>query len=374
MQLSLLEPFFTGSHAAWAQGWQAHSRHELRLHTLPGRYWKWRMYGGAVSLAKAWLADPPRADLLLATDMLDLNTFLSLTRRQTEGLPVVLYWHENQLTYPWSPKDPDLAARRDRHYAFTNYRSALAADALWFNSAYHQESFLSALPDFLRTFPDWQELDLLPGLAEKSQVMPLGLDLQALQVAPKPLPPGPPVLLWNHRWEYDKAPEAFFRVLFQLAEEGLPFRLVVLGESYRQQPPIFAEARERLQAQLLHWGYVENRAEYAAWLRAVDLLPVTAMHDFFGASVVEAIAAGVWPLLPRRLAYPEHLPPALAEDCLYETETDLLHRLRLFLRESVPLAPAALRQHVMAYDWQEMAPRYDLAAKKLVKPAQKRLT
>ena len=33
----------------------------------------------------------------------------------------------------------------------------------------------------------------------------------------------------------------------------------------------------------------------------------TADHEFFGISVVEAIAAGAYPLLPRRLAYPEIL-------------------------------------------------------------------
>ncbi len=38
-----------------------------------------------------------------------------------------------------------------------------------------------------------------------------------------------------------------------------------------------------------------------------DVIVSTAEHEFFGISVVEAIAAGAYPLLPRRLSYPEIL-------------------------------------------------------------------
>lgn len=329
----MVEPFWAGSHQQWAEGLMQHSRHDFRVLQLPGRYWKWRMHGGAVELVQEFLANPSKPAVILASDMLDLGTFLALTRAWTHDVPVVLYFHENQLTYPWSPSDQDPAQQRDRHYAWINYQSALAADQLWFNSAYHRDSFLSALPEFLKGFPDYPTTDSLPGLEAKSQVMPLGLTLpEKRELRP---PNDPPVMLWNHRWEYDKGPEAFFRTLFQLVEEEVAFQLVVLGESYRKQPPIFQEANKRLADHLLHWGFVKDRKTYWEWVHQADVLPVTTQHDFFGISVVEAIAAGVYPLLPNRLAYPEHIPQAYEEAHLYEGETELLARLREFLQAPV---------------------------------------
>ncbi|RIK20256.1 MAG: DUF3524 domain-containing protein, partial [Anaerolineae bacterium] len=128
MQILLLSPYHGGSHRAWAEGYQANSAHKLSLLTLPAHFWKWRMHGGAVTLARFWLdtLSEKLPDLILATDLLDLTTFLALTRHKTADVPVALYMHENQLTYPL-PADPTIGpmrrqlGERDRHYAFINY-------------------------------------------------------------------------------------------------------------------------------------------------------------------------------------------------------------------------------------------------------------
>jgi glycosyltransferase involved in cell wall biosynthesis len=362
MRIFLLSPFHTGSHATWAEGYRQHSHHTIDLLTLAGRHWKWRMHGAAITLARR-LTSCPRPDLLLSTDMLDLATLRALLPRSWGGIPMVLYFHENQLTYPWSPTDPDRAQQRDRHYGFINYRSALAADAIWFNSTYHQQSFLAALRAFLEALPDHRELDLIATLQAKSRVMPLGLDLPDPPAA-RPVS-SPPLLLWNHRWEYDKAPEAFFEVMFALQAEGYAFELAVLGESFGRKPPIFAEAKRRLSTRLRHWGYASRQSDYWQWLHRADLLPVTAVHDFFGASTVEAMAAGVFPLLPQRLAYPEHLPFSLQKDHLYHDEAELLARMRAWLAEPTGLS-VAVRKHVQRYAWPRLAPRYDEELSELV--------
>ena len=229
MLITIAEPYCTGSHAAWAQEYATHSRHDIELLTLPGRNWKWRMHGGAVTLASRFLAAPRRPDLILATDMLDLTTFLALTRKKSSGTPCALYFHENQLTYPWSPGDPDTGSRRDLHYAFINYASALAADAVLFNSRYHKDAFLGALPGFLRGFPDATEAASAQAISRKSRVLSLGMDLRKLDPhRPKGERAGAvPLILWNHRWEYDKDPESFFAALYLLADEGVDFRLAV---------------------------------------------------------------------------------------------------------------------------------------------------
>ena len=109
MRILLVEPFHSGSHQQWAEGYQQHSQHEVQLLTLPGKFWKWRMAGGAVELANQFLNLDFRPDLILATDMLDLPTFLSLSRKKSAGIPIAIYFHENQITYPWSPTDEDLS-------------------------------------------------------------------------------------------------------------------------------------------------------------------------------------------------------------------------------------------------------------------------
>lgn len=361
MHILLTEPFFGGSHRQWAQGLAAHSRHQLEWLTLPGRHWKWRMYGGAVELARQFNELSKLPDLILATDMLDLATFLALTRKKSAGIPVAVYFHENQITYPWSPADEDVKLGRDNQYGFLNYTTALAADRVFFNSQFHREAFLGALPAFLRQFPDRQGLESVPSIAGKSEVLPLGLNLRVFDEHKARKQHREPVLLWNHRWEYDKNPELFFRSLFRLKEAGVTFRLIVLGEAFGKCPAIFEEAKNRLKDELIHFGYARDFSAYARLLWQADILPVTSRQDFFGGSVVEAIYCGCYPLLPRRLAYPEHLPKAIHEAHFYEDEDAFYPALKRLLqrREGVPDFPG--KQYVEKYDWAQLINRYDAA-------------
>jgi glycosyltransferase involved in cell wall biosynthesis len=310
--------------------------------------------------------------------MLDLTTFLALTRVRTHHIPTALYFHENQLSYPWSPGDRDVRQGRDVHYGFINYASALAADALFFNSAYHRDGFFDELPRLLKHFPDYNELDSVEALRAKSQVLPLGLDLrrfdkqrsaaggQQLAVGGRSSAVRQPLILWNHRWEYDKNPEEFFRALVILAERGLDFGLVILGESFRQQPSEFLEAQRRLGERVRHAGYVPDFGDYAGWLWQADLLPVTSRHDFFGSSVVEAVYCGCFPLLPRRLSYPELIPAEYHDLCFYRDFDDLVARLTSAIEHGSPLPPATLQNAVARFDWHDMAPFHDERLEALV--------
>jgi glycosyltransferase involved in cell wall biosynthesis len=363
LNILLLEPYNTGSHAAWATGYAAHSRHQVTPLSMPGRFWKWRMHGGAVTLARQFLAMGTTPDLILTTDMLDLTTFLALTRARTGHLPTALYFHENQLSYPWSPTDRDVSQRRNLHYGFINYASALAADAVFFNSRYHMDSFLDELPRLLKHFPDHNELDTVEALRAKSEVLPLGLDLRRFD-AHRPdsqpsIPSSPPLILWNHRWEYDKNPQDFFRALYALADRGVDFAVVILGERFRQQPSEFAEAYQRLGERVHQFGYVPTFADYARWLWRADLLPITSHHDFFGASVVEGIYCGCSPLLPQRLSYPELIPSKYHITCFYRDFDDLVDRLEVAIVNLDQIRQIGLRDAVARFDWSEMAPLYD---------------
>ena len=223
MKILIVEPFYTGSHKAWAEGYASSSSHEIKIISLPGRFWKWRMHGGAVTLARMYMESKLQPDLILTTDMLDLTIFLSLTRSRTANIPTAVYFHENQLSYPWSSTDRDVGKKRNIHYGFINYTTALTADHIFFNSQYHMNSFLTEALKMLKHFPDHNELETISKITEKSSVLHLGLDLSRFDKHQCEKDSGTPLLLWNHRWEYDKNPEKFFNALEILSEKGLDF-------------------------------------------------------------------------------------------------------------------------------------------------------
>ena len=177
MKILLVEPYFSGSHKSWAEGYKSFSNHNVKIISLPGQFWKWRMHGGAISLAKQFMEMNFSPDLILATDMLDLTTFLSLTKSRTAKIPNALYFHENQLSYPWSNLDRDVIEKRDHHYGFINLSSALVADNVLFNSKYHHDSFHHESIKLLKHFPDNNELDIVEKIKKKSRILYLGMDL-----------------------------------------------------------------------------------------------------------------------------------------------------------------------------------------------------
>jgi glycosyltransferase involved in cell wall biosynthesis len=366
MEILLIEPYNTGSHAEWALGYARHSSHVVRTLSLSGEHWKWRMHGGAVTLARKFHESGHAPDLILATDMLDLASFLALTWAKTAGVRSAVYFHENQITYPWSPLDRDPAERRDEHYGFINFTSALAADRVFFNSQYHMDSFLNELPRFLARFPDHQELSSVERICEKSSVLPLGFEFARLDpmtlrdpAEEKTAGRRRPLVVWNHRWEYDKNPEEFFRVLRILASRGLDFDVALLGESFDEIPACFADAESEFGDRIVQFGYVQERAEYARWLRRADLLPVTSNQEFFGASVIEAVFCGCFPILPARLAYPELFPVELRSACFYRDFDDLVRRLTAALTQIDRVRKISFRSVAEKFDWRRVAPVYD---------------
>jgi glycosyltransferase involved in cell wall biosynthesis len=367
MKIALIEPFFSGSHQQWATQLQGFSTHDIRIFSLKGRHWKWRMVGGALPLAQKLLEDSFSPDMILCSDMLDLATFMAFARKKLNGCPLAVYFHENQITYPWSPHDEDLQLERDHHYGYINFTSALLADALFFNSSFHKDSFLKALPLFLKKFPDQKQLHTVGSIRQKSQVLELGCHLKELDHFQTPEKAAHPTFLWNHRWEYDKNPSAFFQLLFRIKEAGLPFHLIVLGEQYRQSPAIFDEARIKLSDEIIHFGYAPSRKDYARLLWQADLLPVTSRQEFFGLSVVEAIYCNCQPFLPNRLSYPEHIPADLHHVHLYNKEEDLFRKVVRAMQE---IDDIRLNNHyrnfVARYDWSNLASTYDARFQQLL--------
>ena len=242
--------------------------------------------------------------MLFCTDMLNLPEFLGLAPATVRDLPRLAYFHENQLTYPNREDQP-----RDLHFAFTNITTGVAADRVWFNSAFHRDEFLAAADEWMQRMPDYQLLGAAEAIRRKSLIQPPGLDSPAhsLTEPARTADAGAMRLVWVSRWEHDKDPETFFAALRLLKQRSVPFRLSVLGESFRSAPAVFTEAKTAFAAQIDQWGYAASREAYQDVLAASDIVVSTAKHEFFGIGVLEAVAAGCFPLVPRALAYPEVL-------------------------------------------------------------------
>ena len=369
MKILLLEPFFTGSHKAWAEGYKKHSQHDVQILSLSGNFWKWRMHGGAVTLAQKFNESELQPDLILATDMLDLTTFLALTKHRTTNIPTAVYFHENQLTYPWSPEDRDVVVKHDRHYGFINYISALAADAIFFNSDFHKNNFFPELSRFLQHFPDHQNLENVKEIENKSDVLPFGLDLERFneyQPQNKRGESQVPVILWNHRWEFDKNPSDFFQALFILVEKNIDFQIVILGECFNRQPKEFLIAKQVLGDRIIQFGFVDDFADYARWLWQADVLPVTSNQDFFGVSIVEAIYCNCYPILPNRLVYPELIPKKDRALHLYNDFDDLVEKLTELFKTNTFRTSPNLKNSIAKFDWSKLAKQYDKSFENLV--------
>ncbi len=309
MRALFIEPWYAGSHAAFADVVTSHIDADWTCLTLPGRHWKWRMRGAA-----AWFATQPalaggtRYDVVLCTSYLALAELRGLVPALA-GVPAALYFHENQLTYP--VRD-EYSGERDTHFGFTQLVSARVADACVFNSEHNRSGFLDAGADLLRRLPDAVPAGWIDDIRNRSCVVPVPLDLPDAEPAPALLPdPRGPLIVWNHRWEYDKGPDTLVAALRALADDGVPFRVAVCGEQFRTVPASLAGGLDALGARVEHRGWLPSRADYLALLARADIAVSTAIHEFFGVSMVEAAHHGARPLVPDRLAYPEIFPPEL---------------------------------------------------------------
>ena len=364
LEVLALEPYFGLSHRTFLEGYRRYSRHRVAIWSLPPRKWKWRMRGAAYLFASR-AAEMPPADVphvVLASDFLNLADWRAVAPRPWRDVPVVAYFHENQLTYPLSE-----AAPADFHHGWINLSTALAADAVLFNSRFHRESFLDAVGLALAKMPDHVPPGLVERLERLSDVFPVGVDFEPHRAAfaRRPRDPGAtgfpssPLLLWNHRWEHDKGPDLLAAALLELRAKGVRFRLALCGESSQPPPAEFEALRTRLDDDIVQFGFCASRDEYLDLVARADVVLSTARHDFFGVAVLEAIYLGCLPALPRDLSYPEIVPEALHDRLLYESGRNLAAWLRRFLREPPLAARGTLREAAARFDWKVLAPRLD---------------
>lgn len=353
LRFLFLEPFFGGSHRDFAEGLIANTRHDIELMTLPDRFWKWRMRGAALYLVSK-ISDPAGFDGVLLSGLMSLADLKALWGPRCP--PALVYFHENQFSYPLAPGET-----LDYQFGFTNITTAMCAHRILFNSRTHMETFLAGVSDFIRMMPDCRPSRIKADIAAKSAVAYPGCHFSADLLEENDQKDDPPLVIWNHRWEHDKNPEAFFDALNAVRQCGIDFRVAVLGESYMHIPPVFDTAKERLNDCIAQWGYVPARQDYYRWLRRGHVTVSTAQQENFGISVVEAVRHGCLPLLPKRLCYPELLPEDYHEDFLFDNQTDLEEKLAILLTggEQWREKQAQLASHMAQFAWEKAIHRFD---------------
>ena len=259
MRFLFLEPFYGGSHKNFADGWISHSKHEIELISLPARFWKWRMRGAALHFIERIPGDR-RFDGIIATDLMSLADLKALWPGRFP--PSLLYFHESQVSYP-IPEGQE----RDLHFCLTDITSALTADRVLFNSKSHESAFFQQLPRMLRKMPEFRPMWVGNTIRQKSSVMYPGCQFPGECSSEcsehgggfvedvfrrknswrgsHPEQHHCPLIIWNHRWEFDKAPEVFFRTVDRLVAESCPFQLALLGENFQAVPKVFLDARRQ---------------------------------------------------------------------------------------------------------------------------------
>ena len=140
LRVYLVEPWLGGSHQAWAEGYAPSSRHEVHVLGLGDAHWRWRLRGGAVTLAEQV------ADLATAVGPARRGARLEHARparlprprrRPLADAAVCLYLHETQparANLTGEPLDGDIAYR--------NWSSMVVADHIFANSDFHRAQAL----------------------------------------------------------------------------------------------------------------------------------------------------------------------------------------------------------------------------------------
>jgi len=357
MRILLLSAYDAHSHRRWRQGLvAAFPEWQWTVLTLPPRYFSWRIRGNSLSWAfseRNTLQQP--YDVVVATSMTDLSALKGMVPALA-ATPSLVYCHENQFAFP----DRRHALQNDPK--ITNLYTLLSADRVLFNSAFNRETFLTGAQALLQQMPDAVPAGVVDSIAAKSGVLPVPLEQHWFgrkSVAANREQQF--TLVWNHRWEYDKAPERLFGALLKLQAAGADFRVHIIGQQFRRQPPVFAEMYSRMQQYIGEWGMVESEHDYQLLLQRAHVVLTTALHEFQGLAVLEAVASGCVPLAPDRLAYREYIPadcryPSFPDDPDAESSAIASHLQSLCTRFG-HAEPAAVPD-VENLSWQRLAPAY----------------
>jgi hypothetical protein len=333
LDILALEPFYGGERRAMLDSVLQCSRHRWTLLKLPPRRIERRLAAAAnwfaEQISRHWSG---RLDVLFASEAINLPELYRLAPRLTE-YPSIVYFHDNQLSAPPSPRGGPVDV--------INVFTAAAASEVWFNSLSHLRRFLALATKLVERHPELSTRNPMPRIAANAQVMPPPMDMAVVARVKE-----------NHPDRPQRDPRAIFvetrsadiqllnDALSELELRGEQFRLVTVGPvdhlGPRWQRRTVKEDDEVGQILgMLECGLVASVKRAAAF-------------DYL---VTRAILAGCRPVLPDVGVYTELLPESLHAMCLYPLKDEPLADLLMFAMEAADSwHPPDLRTTIERYE------------------------
>ncbi len=299
----IIEPFYTGSHRTWCDLlWSQFENVELL--TMPGRHWKWRLNGAGIHLAEEFLKLGKSFDRIIATSFLDLTTFMAHAKIDQNKTEIYYYFHENQFSYPTSIFDFEKKIKRDKQYGFIQLNSALLADKIFFNSEFNKNSFINGAFSLMNQMPDFKLLNIVEKLNSKAEVLPV--PHQFVEIDKYKVPKNDILTIcWGHRLEWDKSPEFFVDFIRELCSTGENFQLYIHGDKNTDE---FINAELAFAKDYITSHGFLDKEEYYKNLWKSHICFSSAIHEFQGIFMQEAIYCKAMPLAPKLVVYPEYIP------------------------------------------------------------------
>ncbi|MCF6194194.1 MAG: DUF3524 domain-containing protein, partial [Kangiellaceae bacterium] len=141
---------------------------------LPDRHFYWRIRSNSLSYAFEHSDILNLSyDCLIVTSMVDLSALRGFVPKLA-NIPTLIYFHENQFSYPSSFKGN--VNNNLIHAQLTSIYSLLCGDRILFNSEYNKRTFYSGANQLLDRMPDLVPQGLLSNSLSKSNVLPVPIE------------------------------------------------------------------------------------------------------------------------------------------------------------------------------------------------------
>jgi hypothetical protein len=120
---------------------------------------------------------------LFASSVLNLAELVAL-RQDLLKTKKIIYFHENQLTYPVrlettrNKKEIENKKQRDFQYGYNQVLTSLVADQLLFNSRYNMSSFLDNINKFMKQIPNFDKIDIKKDIEPKCSVLYFPINIE----------------------------------------------------------------------------------------------------------------------------------------------------------------------------------------------------